>query len=237
MGPKAQDLALELTDTITFAGHEDDTPKTSPSSPADSSRSGTWSSCSTSLSSGDGVAPFMASLRDTVIAATHVADSLAVLPSDPRPLPSRCSGGAWRSAAPTSSSAPRSPNPWPRRLPTSRARSPRDRGSQPSGIPTRCSPSGERARVDDEAIAHVGGEHPLARVVHVEGRDHLASGVGVDVDARAEPIDLGELAASQFSGNPESMQRMLPSLSLNHAALPMLPISATPSSHSTPGMS
>ena len=41
----------------------------------------------------------------------------------------------------------------------------------------------------------------------------------------------------QTSGSPSSMQRMLPSLSLNQAAWPIPPMLATPSFHSTPGMS
>jgi alkanesulfonate monooxygenase SsuD/methylene tetrahydromethanopterin reductase-like flavin-dependent oxidoreductase (luciferase family) len=82
-GPKAQALAVEVADTVTFAGLPSDTR----AAVADLAR-GFRARRDVELALhvpvvGDAVAPFMASARDTDPAALRAADSLAVLPDDP----------------------------------------------------------------------------------------------------------------------------------------------------------
>ena len=112
-GPKAQALAAEVADTVTFA--------------TDAGRaSGRGRAAGTRLPrhprrraraarAGDRrhVAPFMAP-PDTDPAALRAADSLAILPLTRRPRPRKSNGDGRRSASPTSSSAPTSPTRSPR---------------------------------------------------------------------------------------------------------------------------
>jgi hypothetical protein len=83
-GPKAQVLASEVADTVTFAALAGDT-RSSVAGMALEFRA-RRDDVELALHVpvvGDGVAPFMASVRDTDPAALREADSLAVLPDDP----------------------------------------------------------------------------------------------------------------------------------------------------------
>jgi hypothetical protein len=82
-GPRAQALALEVADTVTFATLATDT-----RARVAGLALGVRALRDVELALhvpvvGDVVAPFMASLRDTDVAAMHEADSLAVLPAAP----------------------------------------------------------------------------------------------------------------------------------------------------------
>lgn len=82
-GPKAQALAMEVADTVTFAALSSDT-REEVSRLAREFR--TVRDVELALHVpviGDSVAPFMASVRDTDPAALREADSLAILPEDP----------------------------------------------------------------------------------------------------------------------------------------------------------
>jgi alkanesulfonate monooxygenase SsuD/methylene tetrahydromethanopterin reductase-like flavin-dependent oxidoreductase (luciferase family) len=82
-GPKAQELALELADTVTFAALPGDTREHIAAMARDLRAVRDIELALHVSVVGDTVAPFMASARDTDPAALREADSLAVLPDDP----------------------------------------------------------------------------------------------------------------------------------------------------------
>lgn len=82
-GPKARAVALEIADTVTFVVHPGDTRADLTRLARDFLAKRDAELALHIPVIGDGVAPFMASLRDTDVAAMHASDSLAVLPSDP----------------------------------------------------------------------------------------------------------------------------------------------------------
>jgi alkanesulfonate monooxygenase SsuD/methylene tetrahydromethanopterin reductase-like flavin-dependent oxidoreductase (luciferase family) len=82
-GPKAQTLASEVADTVTFALRATDT-RAEVSELALGFPSGRDVELALHVPVvGDGIAPFMASAREIDPAALHAADSLLVLPDDP----------------------------------------------------------------------------------------------------------------------------------------------------------
>ncbi len=82
-GPKAQALAVEVADTVTFAGRSSD-PRATVAALARDFRAVRDVELALHVPVvGDAVAPFMASARDTDPTALREADSLAVLPDDP----------------------------------------------------------------------------------------------------------------------------------------------------------
>ena len=82
-GPKAQALAVEVADTVTFAGRPSDTRADVAALARDFRAVRDVELALHVPVVGDAVAPFMASARDTDPAALREADSLAVLPDDP----------------------------------------------------------------------------------------------------------------------------------------------------------
>ncbi|MGW5238126.1 LLM class flavin-dependent oxidoreductase [Monashia sp. NPDC004114] len=82
-GPKAQALAVEVADTVTFAMFPTDTRADIAGLARDFRAVRDIELALHVPVVGDGVAPFMASPRDTDPAALREADSLAVLPEDP----------------------------------------------------------------------------------------------------------------------------------------------------------
>ncbi len=83
-GPKARALALEVADTVTIATTSKDTRAEVSELARDLLAARDIELALHVPVIGDGVAPFMASARDTDPAALREADSLAVLPDDPR---------------------------------------------------------------------------------------------------------------------------------------------------------
>jgi alkanesulfonate monooxygenase SsuD/methylene tetrahydromethanopterin reductase-like flavin-dependent oxidoreductase (luciferase family) len=81
-GPKAQALAVEVADTVTFAAFPGDTREDIARMARDFLAVRDVELALHIPVIGDGVAPFMASLRDTDPAALRKADSLAILPDD-----------------------------------------------------------------------------------------------------------------------------------------------------------
>ena len=82
-GPKAQALAVEVADTVTFAAFTSDT-RDDIARMAREFRTARDVELALHVPVvGDSVAPFMASVRDTDPAALREADSLAILPDDP----------------------------------------------------------------------------------------------------------------------------------------------------------
>ncbi|WP_460937932.1 LLM class flavin-dependent oxidoreductase [Phycicoccus ginsengisoli] len=82
-GPRARAVALELADTITFATLATDRREDVTDMARDVMALRDVELALHVPVVGDGVAPFMASLADTDVAAMREADSLAVLPADP----------------------------------------------------------------------------------------------------------------------------------------------------------
>ena len=82
-GPKAQALAVEVADTVTFAASASDTREQIAAMARDFRAVRDVELALHVSVVGDTVAPFMASARDTDPAALRAADSLAVLPDDP----------------------------------------------------------------------------------------------------------------------------------------------------------
>lgn len=82
-GPKAQALAVDVADTVTFAMFSGDTRADVAKLALDFRAVRDVELALHVPVVGDGVAPFMASPRDTDPAALRAADSLAVLPDDP----------------------------------------------------------------------------------------------------------------------------------------------------------
>ena len=82
-GPKAQALAVEVADTVTFAASASDTREQIAAMARDFRAVRDVELALHVSVVGDTVAPFMASARDTDSAALRAADSLAVLPDDP----------------------------------------------------------------------------------------------------------------------------------------------------------
>jgi alkanesulfonate monooxygenase SsuD/methylene tetrahydromethanopterin reductase-like flavin-dependent oxidoreductase (luciferase family) len=82
-GPKAQALAVEVADTVTFAVFSSDTRAQVAALARDFRAVRDVELALHVPVIGDTVAPFMASVRDTDPAALREADSLAILPDDP----------------------------------------------------------------------------------------------------------------------------------------------------------
>jgi hypothetical protein len=82
-GPKAQALAIEVADTVTFAMSARDTRAEVAGLARDFRAVRDVELALHVPVIGDSVAPFMASVRDTDPAALREADSLAILPDDP----------------------------------------------------------------------------------------------------------------------------------------------------------
>ena len=82
-GPKAQALALEVADTVTFAMSSSDTRAGAARLARDFRALRDVELALHVPVVGDAVAPFMASVRDTDPVALREADSLAILPDDP----------------------------------------------------------------------------------------------------------------------------------------------------------
>ena len=81
-GPKGRALAVELADTVTFAATANDTRAEIAGLARDIAAVRDIELALHVPVIGDGVAPFMASVRDTHPAALREADSLAILPDD-----------------------------------------------------------------------------------------------------------------------------------------------------------
>jgi alkanesulfonate monooxygenase SsuD/methylene tetrahydromethanopterin reductase-like flavin-dependent oxidoreductase (luciferase family) len=82
-GPKAQGLALEVADTVTFVTSTSDTRAEIAALARDFRGARDIELALHIPVVGDAVAPFMASVRDTDPTALREADSLAILPDDP----------------------------------------------------------------------------------------------------------------------------------------------------------
>ena len=107
-GPKAQALAAELADTVTFVSSPGESRAEAAQMARDFRAIRDVELAVHVPVIGDARAPFMAS-PDTDPAALRAADSLAFSRMTRRPPPRRSSGAATRPASPTSSSAPTSP--------------------------------------------------------------------------------------------------------------------------------